>query len=178
MVQQIGLYCRGVCCGEVTLQESGERVEICAQMQDPGDGLYRAVLEGERGELSLGVMEPKAGALVLRRRPERSEMSRVGAVRRVRVGCAFPFGKKRVWNKTRQPTKLFRDDFFHQRLSGQSYAWWRQEQGILTVAFPWQSDVAFPLDALFCFARVERIEEELCVVFAFDTQERPISQRK
>ncbi len=177
-MQQIGLYCRGVCCGEVTLQERGERVEICAQMQDPGDGLYRAVLEGECGELSLGVMEPKAGALILRRRPARSEMSRLGAVRRVRVGCAFPFGKKRIWNKTMQPTELFRDDFFHQRLSGQPYAWWRQEQGILTMAFPWKSDIAFPLDALFCFARVERIEEELCVVFAFDTQERPILQRK
>ncbi len=176
-MEQVELYCQGVRCGEATLRDAGERVEICAQMEDPGDGLYRALLEGERGQLSLGVMEPKAGMLVLRRRPERCEIARIGPVQCVRAGCAFSFRKKRVWNMTQEPSELFRDEFLRSRLAPQR-AWWRREQGKLTVALPLRTDAAFPLEALFCLARVERVENELCVTYVFDEQEIPVNREK
>ena len=176
-MEQVGVYCNGILCGEATLRGEGGRVEVCAGMNDPGDGLYRAVLEGERGQLSLGVMEPKDGMLTLRRRPERCEVDRIGAVRCVRAGCAFAFGQKRVWNKTDEPAQLFRSEFLRSRLMPQR-AWWRRDQRGFAVAFPLHGDAPFPLETLFCFACVERVENELCAVFRFDEEEMPICQRK
>lgn len=173
-MNQIPLYCRGKSCGAATLRESEGRLEICGDMPDPGDGLYRAVLVGERGELSLGVMEPKDGALVLRRKPALCDIARIGAVKCVRTGCSFSFHKKSPWNQTSCPAELFRDSFLRDRLTMQSCGWWRRGQNRLTLALPLRSDAPFPLEALFCFARAEQVEGELCAVFAFDENETPI----
>ena len=173
-MEQVKLYCRGNSCGTATLREMDGRLEVCAEMDDPGDGLYRAVLVGERGELSLGVMEPKDGALVLRRRPALCDVARVGAIRFVQAGCSFSFRKKTAWNQTSCPAELFRDPFLRARVSEQPRVWWRREAGRLTVAFPLVVDAAFPLESMFCFARTERIEGEVCVVFSFDGEEIPI----
>ena len=55
-MERLKLYCQDVCRGEITLRSEGGRTEIRASMEDPGDGLYRAVLRGESGELMLGVL--------------------------------------------------------------------------------------------------------------------------
>ena len=176
-MERVEVYCRGNCCGEAAMRDDGARVEICVQIDDPGDGLYRAVLEGERGLLSLGVMEPANGHLTLRRRPERCEVDRIGAVRCVRVGCAFAFGQKKTWNETNEPSSLLRGEFLRSRLTPQR-AWWRRGSDGLTLALPLRGDAPFPLETLFCFARVERVEGELCAVYCFDADENPIAQRK
>ena len=173
-MRQVPLYCRGKHCGTATLRETDGRLEICGEMPDPGDGLYRAVLTGERGELSLGVMEPKNGALVLRRRPALCDTARIGAVRCVHAGCSFSFQKKAVWNQTSCPAELFRDPFLRDRLARQQCAWWRKRSDGLVLAIPLQADTAFPLEALFCFARTEWVEEKLCAVFVFDENETPV----
>lgn len=174
-MEKLKLYCRGKCCGEVTLREDGVRVEICAAMEDPGDGLYRAVLAGERGELSLGVMEPKEGKLVVRRRPERCETAKLGALKCVQAQCAYQFRRKPVWTLTERPAELFRDEFLRSRLEPVRGAWWRRTEGRLVLALPLRIGEAFPLEAFFCFARVERVEQEVCVVYAFDERELPLS---
>lgn len=51
-MERLPLNCQGERRGEVTLAlwgPNGARTEIIAQMDDPGDGLYRAFLLGERG---------------------------------------------------------------------------------------------------------------------------------
>ena len=172
-MKQVEVHCRGVRCGEAMLREDGMRVEVRVQMRDPRDGLYRAVLEGEQGEWELGVMEPKDGDLLLRRRPLRSEIERMGTVQRVRAVCICPFGGKKLWNRTEEVTQLFRGDFLRQRLAGQPRAWYRQDKESLVMALPLKKDAPFPLEALFCFACVEWVENELCAVFAFDGREMP-----
>ena len=173
----VEVYCRGKCCGSATLKDDGARVEICVQMEDPGDGLYRAVLEGKRGQLPLGVMESVDGQLTLRRRPERCEVERIGPVRCVLAGCAFAFGQKRAWNETHEPAQLLRSEFFRSRLTPRR-AWWRRERGNLTLALPMRGDAPFPLETLFCFACVERVENELCITYRFDADENPVSREK
>ena len=167
-MERVKIYCRGECRGEAALKEDGARVEICAEIADPGDGLYRAVLTGDRGELPLGVMEPRGGMLTLRRRPELCEVARVGGGRCIRVGCSFPFGKTRTWTRTDEPGGLVCDDFLCERLARQPYAWWRRGGEKLFIALPLKTDAPFPLEALFCLARVERVEGEVCAVYAFD----------
>ena len=175
-MKQVELYCQDARGGEATLRVDGVRVEIYARMRDPGDGLYRAVLEGECSELPLGVMEARDGELVLRRRPERGEIERMGRVRRIRVARSFAFGEKSIWTRTEEPSSLFGDDFWRHRLKNQSYAWWRRERSALVLAMPLKENAPFPLETLFCFARVERVEHEVCVVFNFDENEVPFSQ--
>lgn len=171
-MERLKVYCRGECCGEATVKENGCRVEICAEITDPGDGLYRAVLAGERGEVSLGVMEPRNGMLTLRRRPEQCEVARVGGGRCIRVGCSFPFGKRHVWTRTDEPAQLVHDEFLRQRLAQQPCAWWRRSGDEILVALPLKADAPFPLETMFCLARVERVEGELCVVYTIDGGER------
>lgn len=175
-MEQITLYCRGASHGTVTLRETEGRLEIRSEMPDPGDGLYRAVLIGERGELSLGVMEPEDGKLVLRRRPALCDLAPLGAVRCIRAGCSFPFRKKTAWERTTCPAELFREPFLRERAALQPVAWWRREDERLTVAFPLKSGEAFPLETLFCFARPIIVEGERCAVFTFDASEVPIRE--
>lgn len=55
-MERLPLYCQDQRRGEVTLSlwgPNGARTEIRTSMDDPGDGLYRAFLLGERGELAL-----------------------------------------------------------------------------------------------------------------------------
>lgn len=173
-MEEIKLYCRGSVSGRATMREIDGRLEILGEMPDPGDGLYRAVLAGERGELSLGVLEPQEGKLVLRRRPALCDIAPLGAVRSIRIVCSFPFRKKTQWHQTSRPEELFRDPFLRERAARQPLAWWQREDGRLTVAFPLKPDAAFPLEALFCFARAAYAAENLCAVFTFDASDVPI----
>ncbi|MBR3704070.1 MAG: hypothetical protein IKM11_01065 [Oscillospiraceae bacterium] len=177
-MEQVAVYCRGVRCGDAVLRADGARAEICVRMRDPGDGLYRAVLEGERGELPLGVLEPQNGELLLRRRPARRELERMGTVRCVRAVCSFLFDEKQVWNETDDPSQLLRSADYRCRLTRCSRAWWRRGQGSLMLALPLREDTPFPLESLFCFARVEHVEDTLCAVYAFDEREMPLLKRE
>ena len=46
-----------------------------------------------------------------------------------------------------------------------------QREGLLLLAIPLEEGGPFPLEALFCLARVERVAGQLCAVFAFRGEE-------
>ena len=46
-------------------------------------------------------------------------------------------------------------------------AWWRKEGGLLYLALPLAEDRPFPLETLFCLARLETVAGCLCAVYAF-----------
>ena len=77
-MERVELYCQERPRGEITLDPRGSRTRVRASMDDPGDGLYRAALLGERGELLLGVLEPAEGRLVLRRELYSRDIARLG----------------------------------------------------------------------------------------------------
>ena len=172
-MDRLPVYCRTVRCAEAVMREENDRVAISAELEDPGDGLYRAVLQGERGELSLGVLEPREGKLVLRRRPERCDLVRLGTLKGVQVVCAFSFRKKSLWRETRRPCELLREDFFGVRLERIPRAWWRRTEGRLFLALPYERGVPFPLEPIFCFARIQWVEGETCAVYVFDENAEP-----
>ena len=175
-MEQVNVYCGGRCVGEVELRDVGGRTEIIGAAENPGDGLYRAVLIGWGGELPLGVMESANDRLILRRRPETAAVARLGLIDRVEMVCSFPFRKKTVWSETQTPGNLFRDVFLRQQLEKIRRALWRRAGGTTTLAMPLRDGEPFPLMALFCFARIERVEGERCAVFCFDEREEPVGQ--
>ena len=174
-MEEIRLYCRGEIRGEVTMREEQGRTEIRCAMDDPKDGLYRAVLIGTEGKLILGVLEPQNGRLMLCRRPYSRDVAQLGKSLRVEVSCSFPFRKRSTWERAEQPARLFQDEFLRQRLHGVSRAWRRRGGDGIVLAIPLREREPFPLVSLFCLARVERVEGERCAVYRFDEQGHPLA---
>lgn len=172
-MERIKVYHRGECCGEAVLCGGGDRVEIRVTADDPGDGLYRAVLRGEHGQLALGVMEPTCGRLNLCRRPCRGEVEQLGQIACVETVCTFPFQKKCGWEMVRQPENLFRSQAIRKRLEGVERAWLLREGDHRLLAFELATGQPFPLELFFCLGRVRTVEGRRCVVYEFDEEEVP-----
>lgn len=174
-MERVPLYCQGERRGEVTLAlwgPNGARTEIVASMDDPGDGLYRAFLLGERGELPLGVLAPEKGRLAVCRRLYNRDVSALGQLRRGEARRSFRFENAgSCWRETRCPAQLFQDRFLRERLQVHGRGWWRREEGLLLLALPLERGKPFPLEALFCLGRIESVEGRRCVVYAFREEE-------
>lgn len=84
-------------------------------MADPRDGLYRAFLVGERGELPLGVMEPDHGTLTVCRRIYARDIAALGTLRRGEARLSFRFGES-AWQEVRDPGQLVSVPELRQRL--------------------------------------------------------------
>jgi hypothetical protein len=124
--------------------------------------------------MALGVLEPCKGTLSLRRRPYRRDVEQLGTLESVRAECSFAFSRKRVWQRSDDPSELARSPFLKARLARISCAWWRREEGKLILALPLDAGNGFPLEALFCFGRIACVEGWQCVVYTFDREEKPI----
>ena len=103
-MERVELYCQERPRGEITLDPRGSRTRVRASMDDPGDGLYRAALLGERGELLLGVLEPTEGRLVLRRELYSRDIARLGPLRRGEARRSFRFGEE-AWRGREEPDR-------------------------------------------------------------------------
>lgn len=180
-MERLPLYCQGERRGEVTLAlwgPNGARTEICASMEDPGDGLYRAFLLGEAGELPLGVLAPEAGRLTACRRVYHRDLKPLGELLRGEARRSFRFEEAGLcWKETSCPAQLFRSRFLTDRLRPFGQAWQRREGSILLLALPLEEGRPFPLEALFCLGRIQRVEGKRCVVYAF-REEEPVLWRE
>ena len=130
-------------------------------MADPGDGLYRAFLVGERGELPLGVMEPVEGRLTVSRRLYSRDIAALGRLERGEARLSFRF-EESAWQSTNDPAEASAVPELHGRLRKFPRAWRRREGERLLLA------------TLFCLARVLRVEGRLCAVYAFGRQGQPL----
>ena len=165
--------------GELTVCPQGVRTELRAYLDDPGDGLYRAFLLGEHGELALGVLAPEGGRLALCRRLYSRDVAALGPLLRGEVRRSFRFqdGGPAVqtppacWRETHCPAQLFQSPFLQSRLRPIGRAWWRREGVFLILALPLEDDKPFPLEALFCLGKVQCVEGMRCVVYSFREEE-------
>ena len=174
-MERLPLYCQGERRGEVTLAlwgPNGARTEIIASMDDPGDGLYRAFLLGERGELALGVLAPEGGRLGVCRRLYNRDVASLGKLLRGEGRRSFRFEEAGpCWRETDCPAQLFHSRFLIERLRPFGRAWWRREGSVLLLALLLEEGRPFPLEFLFCLGRVQRVEGKRCVVYAFREEE-------
>ena len=169
-MERVKLYCRGTCRGEIRLRGEGARTEVRAVMEDPGDGLYRAVLRGEQGEMMLGVLSPEGGQLGLRRMLYTRDIGRLGPLTGGEARCSFHF-QQTPWRETGCPAQLFQGPFLRSRLQSIGRAWWRREEPLLLLALPLEGEKPFPLECLFCLGRLEQVAGQRCVVYAFQEEE-------
>jgi len=178
-MERLPLTCRNGKRGELTVCPQGARTELRASLSDPGDGLYRAYLLGERGELALGVLAPEGGQLALCRRLYSRDVAALGTLLRGEARQSFrfqdaPAAAQRTagcWHETRCPAQLFQSRFLQNRLRPIGRAWWRREGVLLVLALPLEPGRPFPLEALFCLGRVQCVEGVRCVVYTFREEE-------
>lgn len=177
-MERLPLNCPGGAPGELSVCRQGVRTELLAALPDPGDGLYRAFLLGERGELPLGVLAPENGRLELRRRLYTRDVDALGTLLRGEARRSFRFQDAPApqpepsgWHETRCPAQLFQSRFLQNRLRSIGRAWWRRDGAQLLLALPLDPDRPFPLEALFCLGRVQDVENTRCVVYTFREEE-------
>lgn len=170
-MERVKLYLNGICRGEILLCPEGSRVEVRAVMEDPGDGLYRAVLRGGNGEVTVGVLAPEGGRMLeARRMLYQRDVDGLGGALRGEARCSFLF-QAPCWKETSCPAALFQAAFWGSRLQTLELGWWRREEDRLYLALPLAEDQPFPLETLFCLARVEQVEGRLCAVYTFRGEE-------
>ena len=178
-MERLPLTCGNGARGEVAVCPQGARTELRCSLPDPGDGLYRAFLLGEQGELALGVLAPEEGRLALCRRIYSRDVAALGPLLRGEARRSFRFQDAPGeavpdpggWRETRCPAQLFQSRFLQNRLRPIGRAWWRREGALLILALPLEEGKPFPLEAMFCLGRVQEAAGTRCVVYRFQEEE-------
>ncbi len=158
--------------GELTVEQEALYTWFTARCRLPEEGLWCAWAVGERGELRLGVLEPAGEQAVIRRRFSRRMTGPLGDLLRGEVRSAASAGTD--WEPAPAPERLFRTPWLRRQLQGTAGALTRRREARRELALPYDPGRAFPLERLFCFARLRRLGEGLYVVYCFDEREWPV----
>lgn len=162
--------------GRLTLQADGTLVCVEVHKANDGRGLYKAWIWGQGGKMLLGTLCPEEHGLKLVRRISRSQLERSGCWPVTGGECAlsFSFDEKNTasWQREEHPERLVKDVVLRQGLQGNRLLLLRQEQGFCLAA-PFDSTRPFPVTALFCLAKIARLDGRYHVLFRFDREGNP-----
>ena len=160
--------------GELTAEREALYTWFSARCRCPEEGIWCAWAVGDRGELRLGVLEPCGEQAAIRRRFSRQMTAPLGKLLRgeIRPAGAPPEN----WDPAERPERLFRAAWLQQLLQGAEGALTRTEEGWRYVALPYDAKKRFPMETLFCFARIRQIRGKPYAVFHFDGEEQPVME--
>ncbi|MBU5626988.1 hypothetical protein KQI82_08725 [Oscillibacter sp. MSJ-2] len=167
------LYLDGTLLGKLICRRDGLYLTFEVYCFRPDNGLYRAYAVGERGELTLGVMEPRGEDLYLARRLSCREAEAAGPLRCCEARAVLPRAEE-GWRPLEHPEDFFRSGFFKGQLRDVEGALWRERDGGRQLALPFDSRRPFLLTELFCFARIRLLQGRQYAVFTFDRQDQPV----
>lgn len=138
--------------------------DMCFELNGMPSGLYRVWVEGEQGQLLLGLMENGR----LRRRFSPHITRSIGRPLCAKLERLAPV--QVPWRNVRA------DEFAGWTLPDGAYC--RKNGQWYELALPYTENRSFPLLPLFCFAKVAIIENRQYLVFYFDSEWRPIMAEK
>lgn len=162
--------------GTLALRQEGTRLCLDARRRLDGRGLYKVWLLGQRGgRLLLGAMTPEGQELRLKRVISQAEAERAGCwpVAGAEAVLAFAFSNADTgtWYREQDPRRLTLDPVLREQLKGPMLC--RRGRDGFRLAAPFRLDGPVALTALFCLARLERIEGRPHLVWDFDREGRP-----
>lgn len=169
-MEQVPLLEGGRRTGTLTAEESGLYTLFTAEGLVPDRRLWYAWAVGDRGELRLGVLEPRGDRGSIRKRLSRRETEPLGRLLRGELRLR----EEEPWQPLTRPESVFRTPWLCRRLGEVSGGLTRRTESGREVALPLDPGRPFPLPPLFCLARTERIGEGRYAVFRFDGEERPV----
>ena len=159
--------------GALRLRREGERTAVEMECALDRSGLFRGFLRCSRGEVGLGVLEPKGERLVLRRMLLNGELEPLGRPMSGEMRLSFPFREAGRWRSAAPGEPLLADRALQKELDGTAGVLWRREGGGRYLAVPFRAGGPFPLTALFCFARIREIDGGTYAVFRLDSHGNP-----
>ena len=133
-------------------------------------GLWCAWAVGRTGRLRIGVLEPEAGCLYIRRRFSHELTAPLGTVLR---------GELRSLTEEREhwePLNLdsLKSSYLRCQLGPLPGVLTCRMDGSRLIAVPRDDSRPFPLEAMFCFASSRPVKGRSCWVFRFDGREWPV----
>ena len=159
---ELVLYCAGCAAGVLRAAEQMGETVFEVTLYEPLQGIHRIVIEGDRSELLLGVLD--TGQTVLRRRLSLAVTEKAGCFCSARAErCGVP----------RQEWRAVGEGEFAELLLPRG-ALCRKDGARRYLAIPWQEGEAFPLTELFCFARLRTMGGREWVFFTFDETGNPV----
>lgn len=166
----------GVSAGELITERESLYTCFSARCRLPEEGqLWCAWAVGERGELRLGILEPAGEQAEIRRRFSDRMTAPLGRLLR---GEIRPAKEAEDWIPAPSPEQLFRTPWLRRQLRGMAGVLTRRREGGRELALPYDPGRAFPLEQLFCFARLRQLGGEAYVVYLFDRQEWPVFENR
>ena len=162
--------------GELTAEREGLYLCFSASCRLPEKRLWSIWVIGEQNELRLGIPEPSDGEFFLRRRFSGQMIAPLGQLLRGEVRAAGSAAPEASWRPVDRPERLFRTPRLQSQLRGMRGVL-ADGTGKCRVAIPYDPGRPFPLEAMFCCARICRIGGKTYVVYCFDGREWPILQK-
>ena len=160
-------------CGELSVWAEGLYTCFRACCHLPEEGLWCIWVEGDQGELRLGVVEPQGGRAEISRRFSGYMTAPVGRVLRGEL--------RRIERKTNPEWKCgktelfqFKTPWIRRQLKGRADLLVQDHKAGKMLAVPFEVNQPFPLTSLFCFAEIRIISGKSYAVFSFDQMEWPV----
>ncbi len=165
------------------LEEGDGKATIEVRCEGDGKGLYKAYAVGPTGRCLLGTMTPHRSGLALRKTLSVDALRQTGCwpVRRVETCLAYSFAAPSDapagWRALPTPPPLADPLLCRcaQRCGG---GWWQQTPAGGTLAYLYSPQRPFPMEPLFCFARLGRLQGKPALFFSFDPAGRPVLPHK
>lgn len=158
--------------GELTVQREGLYTVFSVSCA-PRPGLWCAWVRGQRDDLRIGVLEPQAGSLCIRRRFSPSGTAPLGAILEGRLR---PRGEPlEGWRPLDAPERYFQSPLLLRSLSGRAGVLTCRAGAYRRVAVPRDDAAPFPIEAMFCFAAPRQLGAQGYWVFTFDGGEWPVT---
>lgn len=160
--------------GTLTLRQEGSKVHLTASRPEDKRGLYKVWLTGQSGgRLLLGTLAPEGAILGLKRTVSMGELERAGCwpLAGAEAPLAFPFANTERWYYEQHPDRFTNDPILRRQIKGPMLC--RKGSEGFQLAAPFRTDAPVPMDALFCLARLESLEEKPHLIWSFDREGHP-----
>lgn len=175
-------------CGHWRVQEQGEELWIYIEQGDDRRGLYKGYIEGGGGRYMLGTLMPEGDKLVLKRRLLRKDLTNRGVWPIQSCGVVLAYATPPVacspksqslsleWRREPCPENLLGDRLLSCCAQGHRGTLVRRRGEGFQMAFPFRPQGEFPLQPLFCLARVQKIEGRWYALYSFNQKGCPTAQ--
>ena len=170
-MDKFSLCWRGTAIGEMTTEREALYTRFSVRCRPPERGIWCAWAVGTQGELRLGVVEPCGSCAEICRRFSDRMTAPLGQILRGELRSAEACGET-VWESWNEHAA--RMPWLRQQLQEYAGILFRAAAGQWMVAIPYAPEKTFPLQPLFCFARICTIRGRTYAVFAFDEKEQPV----
>lgn len=166
--------------GMMTCSDFGNRVELVMNIKNDRRGLYKGWIRGAGGQvLELGTLIPEGSCLMLRRCLQMDRLQQAGywPISSCGVSLLHRFAGQDLsqgWKREEDPGRLIpHDPFLREEVSRCSGGLLCVSREGFSLAFPYSNKKPFPVEPLFCFARIRNLGEGQYAVFPFDKEGRP-----